>query len=208
MALGDIALAPAVMGGIHCQAEHAVFVGDGALDMIVDPGCVATHIKLEHPQRVGRGFCNVLKAGIADRAQHVRTAELSRRFHDWCGAFFMKAFQRADRAQDDRQPQLAAENFRRDVDLADIAQHARPERNRIERHAVTPQRRFGLDGADDVIPGVLIEIGAGAVDDFVQVQEFIAFGCGFQECGFVKLFRGHCGSTRCWLRDKDGDFSG
>jgi hypothetical protein len=29
------------------------------------------------------------------------------------------------------------------------------------------------------------------MDDFVQVQEFIAFRRGFQERGFVKLFWGH-----------------
>src|SRR6202034_3560028 len=30
VALGDVALAPAVMGGIDGQTKHAVFVGDGA----------------------------------------------------------------------------------------------------------------------------------------------------------------------------------
>ena len=121
----------------------------------------------------------------------MRAAKLSRCLHDRCGAFFMKAFQRTDRAQDDWQPQLAAQNFSGDVDLADVAQHARPECHRIERHTVAPQCCLCLHSADDIIPGVLIEIGAGAVDDFVQVQEFVAFRRGFQECGFVKFFRGH-----------------
>ena len=83
----------------------------------------------------------------------------------------MEAFQRADRAKHDRQPQLAAEHFDRRIDLADVAQHARPERNRVERHAVAPQRRLGLGAADDIVPIVLIEIGAGFGDDFVQVQK-------------------------------------
>ena len=53
-ALGDVALAPAVMGGVDGEAERRVAVGDGALDVIVDPGLVAAHIELVEPQRIGR----------------------------------------------------------------------------------------------------------------------------------------------------------
>ena len=54
-ALGDVALAPAVMGGVDGQAERRIAVRDGALDMVVDPGLVAAHIELVEAQRVGRG---------------------------------------------------------------------------------------------------------------------------------------------------------
>src|ERR1700719_1329159 len=50
VALGDVALAPAVMGGIDGETEHVVLGGDGAGDVIVDPGRVAPHIELEHPK--------------------------------------------------------------------------------------------------------------------------------------------------------------
>ena len=42
----------------------------------------------------------------------------------------------------------------------------------FERHAVAPQRGFGLHAADDVIPVVLIEVLARFGDHFVQVQKF------------------------------------
>ena len=42
----------------------------------------------------------------------------------------------------------------------DVAQHPRPERDLVERHAVAPHRGLGLGGADDVVPGVLVEVGA------------------------------------------------
>ena len=53
-ALGDVALAPAVVGGVDGQAERRVAVLDGARDVVVDPGVVAAHIELVEAQRVGR----------------------------------------------------------------------------------------------------------------------------------------------------------
>src|SRR5580700_10302319 len=119
----------------------------------------------------------------------------------------MEAFQRADRAQHDRQPQLAAEQFGRDIDLADVAQYARPERDRVQRHAIAPQRGLGFDAADDVVPGVLVEILPRLGDDLVQVEEFVALRGGLQDRGFVQFLIAHCGDTRCWLRGRVGDFS-
>ena len=168
------------MGGIDGETERGVPVGDGARDMIVDPGRVAAHIELEHAQRVGRRLGHAFEAGIADRAQHMGDAEFAGRLDHRRGALGMKAFQRADRAEHDRQPQLAAENFGRGIDLADVAQHARPERDRIERQAVAPQRRLGFDAADDIVPVVLVEILPRLGDDLVQVEEFIALRGGFR----------------------------
>src|SRR5689334_21498152 len=47
MTFGQIALAPAVVGGVDSHAERRVIVFDGALDMIVGPGGVAAHIELK-----------------------------------------------------------------------------------------------------------------------------------------------------------------
>ena len=54
MALGEVALAPAVDRGVDGEAEGDIFIGDGAGDEIVDPGLVAADIELEDPRRVGR----------------------------------------------------------------------------------------------------------------------------------------------------------
>src|SRR4029077_14017285 len=43
VALGDVALAPAVMRGVDGETEHAVFAGDGARHIVVDPGGVAAY---------------------------------------------------------------------------------------------------------------------------------------------------------------------
>ena len=120
-------------------------------------------------------------------------AEFAGRLDHRRGALGMEAFQGADRTQHDRQPQLAAEKFGRGIDLADVAQHARPERDGIERHAVSSQRRLGLDAADDVVPGVLIEVLPRLGDDLVQVEEFVALVRRFEAGGFVQFLSAHCG---------------
>ena len=63
--------------------------------------------------------------------------------------------------------------------LRDIAQHARPERDLVERHAVAAHGGLGLGGADDVVPGILVEVGARLADELVQVLEFLAAGAEF-----------------------------
>ena len=113
---------------------------------------------------------------------------------DRLGPAGMEAFQRADRTEHDRQPQLASEHFGRRIDLAHVAQHARPERDGVERHAVSSQRRLGLDAADDVVPIVLVQVLPGPGDNLVQVQEFVSVRRSAQECGLVGILAGH-GST-------------
>ena len=88
------------------------------------------------------------------------------------GALGIDTLERADRRQHHRQPHLAAKTFDRGVDLGDVAQHARPERDLVKRHAVAAHGGFGLGGADDVIAGILVEIGAGFPDELVKVLEF------------------------------------
>ena len=87
--------------------------------------------------------------------------------------------ERADRRQHDRQSQLAAEHLDGSIDLGDIAQHARTECDLVERHAVAAHGGLGLGGADDIVPGVLVEPGARLADEFVEVLEFFAAGAEF-----------------------------
>ncbi len=85
----------------------------------------------------------------------------------------LEGFQRTDRRQHHRQADLLAQDLGRRIDLADVAQHARPEGDRIERHAVAPQRRLGLGAADQVIPDVGVELELRRFDDLVQRYEFV-----------------------------------
>ena len=88
----------------------------------------------------------------------------------------MKALQRADRREQQRQPQPPAEPLDRRVDPAHVAQHARAERDRVERQAVAAQRGLGLGAADDVVPVVLVEVLPRLGDDLVQGLEIDAGG--------------------------------
>src|SRR5262249_52562943 len=65
------------------------------------------------------------------------------------------------------------------IDLGNVAQHARPERNLVERHAVAPHGGLSLGGTDDIIPCVLVEPDAGLAHEFVQVLEFLTAGAEF-----------------------------
>src|ERR1700733_966079 len=93
MALGEIAFAPAVMGGVGGEAERGRAALDRALDVIVGPGRVAAHIELKHSQRIGRGVRDPFEARIANRAQHMSDAEFGRRLDHRLGTAGMKTFQ-------------------------------------------------------------------------------------------------------------------
>ena len=92
---------------------------------------------------------------------------------------WIKDLERADRRDHYRQPQFAAKQLGGRIDLRDVAQHARAERDLVERHAVAAHGRLGLGSADDIVPGVLIEPGAGFLHEFVEILEFLAAGAEF-----------------------------
>src|ERR1700679_499719 len=56
VALGDIALAPAVMRGVDGEAKCGVTVCQRTTDMVLDEGVVAADIELIEAQRAGRGL--------------------------------------------------------------------------------------------------------------------------------------------------------
>ena len=174
--LGDVALAPGVDRGVDGEKKSDVSVVDGARDMIVDPIRIAAHIKLKQPRRVGRDFRHSFEARIAHGAEHMRDAEFLRRAHHRSRARRMKTLQRPHRRQHDRQPQLAPELAHRRIDLAHVAQHPRPQRDGVERHAVSPQRGLAFRPAHDVVPVVLVEVLAGLGDDLVQVEKIRVAG--------------------------------
>ena len=60
------------------------------------------------------------------------------------------------------------------VGAVDVAQDARPQRQRVDRQPVPANRGLGLGAADQVVPHVAVELGARRSDDFMQVLEAIA----------------------------------
>jgi hypothetical protein len=162
------------MRGVDGEAERGVAVGNGALHVIVDPRLVAAHIELIEAQRLGRRRASS-RARVADRAEHMRGAELVDRAHHRFGAGGVKALERADRREHHRQAKFAPEFADRGIDLADVAQHARPEGDGVERHTVAPQRGLRFDAADDVVPVVLVQVLPRLGDELVQVEQIA--GC-------------------------------
>src|SRR6185437_13351931 len=71
-ALGDVALPPAVGGGVHREAERIVTGADRAADIVVHPGVVAAHVELEDARPVAAGRGTLLKARLGDGADDDR----------------------------------------------------------------------------------------------------------------------------------------
>ncbi len=160
------------MRGVDGEAECSIALVDGTLDAVLDKGVVAADIQLIQPQRVRSRLGDLLEARPGHRTQHVRDAELAGRPHHGRRTFRIEDFQRADRRDHHRHPHRAAELLDRGVDPGDVAQHPWPERDLVERHPVAAHRGLGLGGADDVIPGILVQIGPGLANELVKVLEF------------------------------------
>ncbi len=110
VALGDVALAPAVAVGVDGQAEGVVAVVDRAADMVVDPGLVAAHVKLKdlepvaaRPRRSFRGRDATPTTGSCRcRIRCVAAATVR-------AAARLEILQRADRRAQHRDAQFLAE---------------------------------------------------------------------------------------------------
>ena len=74
--LGDVALAPAIVRGVDRKAEGCVAGRDGTLGVIVYPPRIAAYVELVKAQRFRRGGGELLQPRIANRAEHMRHAEL------------------------------------------------------------------------------------------------------------------------------------
>ena len=92
-ALGDVAFAPAVVRDVNGEAEAGIAVGNRALDVIVHPPRITAHVELIEPQRIGCRCREVLEAGVADRAEHMRHPELLDPAHHGFGPKRMEALQ-------------------------------------------------------------------------------------------------------------------
>ena len=169
VALGDVALAPAVAVGVDGQAKRVVALVDGAADMVVDPGGVAAHVKLKDLEAVARGLGGLVEPGMRHRAEDHAVAENPRRLGDRGTAARLEYFERTDRRAQHRDAQLLAEKRAAAIDIRYVAQDPRPKADRVERQTVARQGRLGLGAADQVVPIVAIEVGARLRDELVQV---------------------------------------
>ena len=167
VALGEVALAPAVVVEIDGEAERDVAVGDGALDVVLDPGRVAADVELEDLGVIVAGR-HRLEARRALRAQHVQDAEARGRPRRRGAARCHHVLQRADGRQDHGQAQLLAEHLGARVDLLDVAQDARAEGQRVEGDAVAHVGRLRLGAAHQVVPGPARDVAPGRRKELVQ----------------------------------------
>ncbi len=174
-AADQVAFAPAVHGDVHREAEGRVAVLARAAHMVVHPRVIAAHVELIAADGGGRRRGR-FQPGLADRRQHLRHAELRRGARCRRRAALDDGFQAADRREQHRQPHAPAEERRAGVDPAHIAQHPRPERDRVERLAVAAHRGFGLGAADEVAPGPGGQVGAGGGYDFLEGEERFDMG--------------------------------
>ena len=173
VALGDVALAPAVAVGVDRQAKGIIALVDSAADMVVDPGGIAAHVQLENLEAVTGGFGCLVEPRMRYRAQDHAIAEFARRRGDGGAAARLEHFQRADRRAQHRDAQLFAEQCAAAVDVRYIAQYPRPEADRIERQPIARQGRFGLGAADQIVPVIAVEIGSRLRDELVQVLKAV-----------------------------------
>ena len=76
--------------------------------------------------------------------------------------------QRADWRQNDRQAHILAQDLGARVDVLDIAQHTRTERDGVERAPVALQRRLGLGAAHQIVPASPGQFTPRWLDELVQ----------------------------------------
>src|SRR3954468_19724184 len=96
-----------------------------------------------------------------------------------CSRARIEQLERTDRRDHDRQAHSTAKSLYRCVDLRDVAKHARPESDLVERQTVAAHGGLGLGGADDIVPGVLIQVRPRLRYELVKVLEFLAAGAEF-----------------------------
>ena len=169
---GEVALAPAVAGGVDGDGEGGVAVVDGAPHPVVDEGIVAAHVELEDAEVV-RGLRHGLEPGMTHTGQHLRDAELRRRLRGGGAAARGEGLHRADRREHHRDAHGPPEERRADVDLRHVAEHARPERDRVEGQPIAAERRLGLGAADQIVPLAGGEAVLRRADDLVQGLEAV-----------------------------------
>ena len=175
IALGDVALAAAVVVGVDGEAQRAEAGLDRAVEDRLDPGLVAAHVELEDLQAVRARPCRSLRCRAwtpnsgTSGSRTCRRRRRPRRMAAGSNRSMLPIGASATGIVE-----LAAEERRAGVGAVDVAQNARPERERVEREAIAPHRGLGLGAADQVVPDIAVELGARHGDELVQIVELLA----------------------------------
>ena len=124
----------------------------GALDQRLGEPAIRLHVELE-PERLGGGPGDVFdrRGGKRAHAHHGMSRARAARRRDLSlgiGDLVVRG-----RRQQDRIFEALAEERRRGVELADVAQHPRLEPDRVEVRAVVAQRDFVAGASRDVLVG-------------------------------------------------------
>ena len=172
-AVGGVALAAGVVGGVDGDAEGVVAGGDGAGGVVVDEFVAAADVELED-LGAGGGGGGGFQAGMGDGADDDWDAGGGGGAAGFGGASGVEGFERADGGQGDGDGEAVGEEGGGGVDGGDVAQDAGAEGDHVQRLAVAGCGGLGFGGADEVAPGVAVQLGLGCFDEFVQ--GLVAFG--------------------------------
>src|SRR6185369_3127372 len=146
----------------------------GSVHEVVHACALAAHVELEEAQRRRRS--GLLEPGLAYRGEHLRDAELRGGTAGGGSAALDDRLEPADRREEHRQPGFLLEKGGAAVDRAHVAQHARSERDRIERLAVALHRGLGLGAADQIAPRPRREVALRGGDDLLEGEELFRVG--------------------------------
>jgi hypothetical protein len=155
--LGDVALAPAVDRAVDGYAEGVITEVHRLAHLLVDPVGLAACIELEDLRSTG-SVADRLHPGLGHRAEDERNTERRSSMRRRQTSFTRQGFKAADRSEDDWEAHGLAEKAVGGVDLGDIAQNARPQREPVQCLAVAEQRRFRRRTSNQVVPDVAVEL--------------------------------------------------
>ena len=192
----DITFAPAINRRIHGEAEGIIAGRDRAIRVIINEAVIAAHIKLEDlgAWRIGRGF---LKPRLGHGRYNQRHAKGRSPLPCCRRAIGAEAFQAPHRRQGNRQPQLLAEHFGSCVYGRNIPQHARAERQCIQRQPIAAHSGFGFRRPRQVIPDIGIEPIFRRLGEFVHRQEFaFSFTQHLLSSSMINQPKNHASSVR------------
>ena len=145
-----VSFPPSENGGVDGQAQRLVAGGRRPLDEIGDEAPIPPHVDLE-PQPGGTDRGHFFDRPGPECRQRIRQSGPRRRSGHRQFAGGIGDAGEPGRGQDERQRQRLSEQARGDVDLADIAQHPRPEGHAAVGLAIGGQGQFVFGASVDVV---------------------------------------------------------
>ena len=147
--------------GVDREAERAEARLDRAVEDRLDPGMVAAYVELENLQAAPAPPSRFPPVRASTPSSGTSGSRMCRRRWRRRRRRRIEPLDAADRRQRHRHRELALEEVGAGVGVVDVAQDARAERQRVDGQAVSAHRGLGLRAADQIVPDVAIELGAG-----------------------------------------------